>query len=128
VSRLTWSERGDGWRAGPYEIELAAPHLWVCTRRRRKGAAVIELTGGSLSSVKERVERLDRRRHDRHRLSIYLLLFTVSLTLVAIASGWASPPGPIVVIALSILAVCAALKAIDCVIRRSWESLSANYQ
>jgi len=89
---------------------------------------VIELTGGSLSSMKERVERLNRRRHDRHRLSIYLSLFTVSLTLAAMASGWAAPPGPIVVIALSILAVRAALKAIDCVLRRSWESLSSNYQ
>lgn len=128
MSRPTWSERGHAWRAGPYEIELAAPHLWVCTRRRRNGAAVIEMTGGSLSSMKERVERLDRRRHDLHRLSIYLLLFTISLALVAVASGWASPPGPIVVIGLSILAVRAALKAIDCVLRRSWESLSSNYQ
>jgi len=89
---------------------------------------VIELTGGSLSSMKEGVERLNRRRHDRYRLSIYLSLFTVSLTLAAMASGWASPPGTIVVIALSILAVRAALKAIDCVLRRSWESLSSNYQ
>ena len=128
MSRLTWNQRGDRWRAGAYEIELAAPHLWVCTRRRRDGAAVIEMTGGSLRSMKEQVERLDRRRRDLHRLSIQLLLFTIILTLVAMASGWASPPGPIVVIALSILAVRAALKAIDCVVRRSWETLSSYYQ
>jgi hypothetical protein len=128
VSRLTWSERDHGWRAGPYEIELVAPHLWVCTRRRRNGTTVIEMTGGSLSSMKEQVERLARRRRDLRRFSIYLSLFAVSLALVALAAGWASPPGPVLVIALSILAVRTALKAIDCVLRRSWESVSSNYQ
>lgn len=128
MSRLTWSERDHGWRAGPYEIELAAPHLWVCTRRRRNGTTVIEMTGGSLSSMKEQVEGLYRRRHDLRRFSINLSLFTVFLALATLAAGWASPPGPLLVIILSILAVRAALKAIDCVLRRSWESVSSNYQ
>lgn len=78
--------------------------------------------------MKEQIERLARRRHDLRRFSIYLSLFAVSLALVALAAGWASPPGPVLVIALSILAVRAALKAIDCVLRRSWESVSSNYQ
>lgn len=128
MSRLTWSERGNGWSAGAYEIELAAPHLWVCTRRRRGGAAVIEMTGGSLTSMKEQVERLDRRRHDLHRLSIHLSLFIIILVSLALAADSSSPLGPVLVIGLSILAVTAAVKAIDCVLRRSWESIASIYQ
>lgn len=86
------------------------------------------MTGGSLSSMKERVESLDRRRHDLRRFVIHASLFASTLALVALVAGWASPPGPILVIALSILALRAALKAIDCVLRRSWESVSSNYQ
>ena len=86
------------------------------------------MTGGSLSSMKDQVERLDGRRREHRRFIIHLTRFTIMLSLVALAASWSSPPGPILVIGLSILAVRAAMKAIDCVLRRSWESVSSIYQ
>ena len=85
VSRLTWIERDHGWRAGPYEIELAAPQLWVCTRRGRNGRVTVESTAGSLSALKTRIERLEKRRNGFRNSLMYLAAFVSSMAVVVLA-------------------------------------------
>lgn len=128
VSRLTWVERDHGWRAGPYEIELVAPQLWVCTRRRGRGEATVEMTSGSLSALKTRIERLETRRRCARRALYYLAGFVMSLMTIAAAAVVSSPFTPIVVVLATSLGIFSALKALDCVIQRSWESLRLDYQ
>jgi hypothetical protein len=128
VSHLTWIERDYGWHAGPYEIELAAPQLWVCTRRHRTGAVTVESTSGSLSALKTRIERLDKHRTSRRSALIYIAAFLLSMAVVVLAAEAEASVAPMLVVGFSILGLWAALKGVDCVIRRSWESLNLNYQ
>jgi hypothetical protein len=128
VSRLTWIERGHGWRAGPYEIELAAPQLWVCTRRRRNGQVTVESTSGSLSALKTRIERLEKRRNGLRTSFAYFAAFLLSMAIVVLAVEAEVSVAPLLVVGFSIVGLWSALKAVDCVIRRSWESINLNYQ
>lgn len=125
MSRLRWIERGHGWRAGPYEIELAAPQLWVCTRRRRDGSVEVMLTSGSLSALKKSVEKRDSRRRNLRRALGYLAVFLVGM---ALAAGAAITQWPLFVLVFSSVAVFAGLKTVDCLVQRSWESLRLHYQ
>jgi hypothetical protein len=128
VSHLRWIERDHGWRAGPYEIELVAPQLWVCTRRKRTARVTVECTSGSLSAIKTRIERLDKRRSSLRSALIYLTAFLVSMIVVVLGVEASGSVAPMLVVGFSILGLWAALRAVDCVIRRSWESLNLNYQ
>ena len=128
VSRLTWIERDHGWRAGPYEIELAAPQLWVCTRRDRTGGVTVVSTAGSLSALKTRTEKLDQRKSSLRSALMYLAAALLSMTVVFLAVEADASVAPVLVVGFSILCIWAVLKAVDCVIRRSWESLNLNYQ
>lgn len=128
VSRLTWVERDHGWRAGPYELELVAPQLWVCTRSKRNGEIVVEITSGSLSTLKRRVEKLAHRRRNAKRALFYLAAFALALALAVVAAIAGSPVTPLLVAVFSSLGLFSILKAVDCMISRSWESVRANYQ
>lgn len=128
MSRLTWVERDHGWRAGPYEIELAAPQLWVCTRHLRSGRAKVEMTSGSLSALQASIGERHRRRTQTRRSFVYLALFVASLLIAGVAtlSGWTV--APLMVLVFSAVGLFAALKTLDCVVSRSWESLRLHYQ
>ena len=128
VSHLAWVEHDHGWRAGPYEIELVAPQLWVCTRRLRDGRVRMEMTSGSLSALQASAGERHRRRAQTRRSFAYLALFVSSLLVAGIAtvSGWAV--APLLVLVFSSVALFAALKTLDCVVSRSWESLRLHYQ
>lgn len=128
MSRLTWVERDHGWRAGPYELELAAPQLWVCTRMKRNGEVVIEMTSGSLSALKRRVEKLAHRRRNAKRAMLYLTAFALSLAFAATAAMAGSAVTPLLVGVFSSLGLFSILKAVDHVTGRSWESVRLDYQ
>lgn len=128
VSRLTWVERDHGWRAGPYEIELAARQLWVCTRRLGSGAVTVEMTSGSLSALKARVERMEFRRRCGRGSLLYLGGFLLSILLSAVALASSGPLTTLFVILFTSVGIFSVLKAVDCVISRSWESLRLDHQ
>ena len=128
MSRLTWEQRDHGWRAGPYEIELVAPQLWVCSRHRSDGGAVVELTSGSLSALKARVELMDHRRSCMRRSLLHLSVFVASMVAAVLVATIEATVVPALAIALVITGFWSALKAVDCVVRRSWESLHLTYQ
>lgn len=128
VNRLEWKELDHGWRAGPYEIELAAPQLWVCTRRLRTGEVRIERTSGSLRALKAGIESHDFRRERQRRSLAFLgvLLGAIALAAVAMAGSW--PLAPLLLVVFSAIGLFAALKAVDCLVDRAWESLRLHYQ
>jgi len=128
VSRLTWVERDHGWRAGPYELELAAPLLWVCTRTKRNGEVVIEMTSGSLSALKRRVEKLAHRRWNARRAVFHLTSFVLALALAGIVAIAGSPVTPLLVGVFSGLGLFSILRVFDHVTGRSWESVRFDYQ
>ena len=130
MSRLEWFRNEDGWRAGRYEIDLAAPGLWVCSRRYRSRphALKIEMTSGSLSALKARVETLETRRVATRRFGSYLLATLVSLLIVALGAGSASGAAPYVVFGFGCASLVFLIRAIDTVVQRSWESLRLTYQ
>lgn len=129
MSRLNWTKRSHGWRAGPYQIELAAPGLWVCSRESRDhDVPTIVMTSGSLRALKTRVERAEVRRQLAFRSWRYLAALILSMSVVAIASLSSSPLAPALVFVFSTLGVFFALRALDGVIKRAWESLHLNYQ
>jgi hypothetical protein len=123
VSRLTWIEETHGWRAGPYEIEFAAPQLWVCTRSRRGGDVIVEMTSGSLAALKARVERVEFRRRRAQRALRYMAAFVLAIVVISVAAVIASPLTPLLVVVFSSVGLFSILKAVDCVISRSWESV-----
>jgi hypothetical protein len=130
MSRLNWMKRSHGWHAGPYQIELAAPGLWVCSRKGRDHGDVptIVMTSGSLRALKARVERADVRRRLVHRSWRYLAALVLSLTVVAFASVSSNDVAPALIFVFSALALFFGLRAVDGFIKRSWESLSLDYQ
>lgn len=130
MSRLEWIQNEDGWRAGRYEIDLAAPGLWVCSRRYRTQphARKIEMTSGSLSVLKARVERLDTRRAATRRFVSYILATLVSWSIVALGADWGHEAAPLVVFGFGFASVVFVIRAIDTVVQRSWESLRLTYQ
>jgi hypothetical protein len=92
MSRLTWIETLDGWMSGRYQIELAAPRLWVLTRRPKSiedsgpVPSVVMRTAGSLRELKAAADELERRRLRRRRMLIHLLATVIVITAAVI--GW----------------------------------------
>lgn len=130
MSRLTWTKRSQGWHAGPYQIELAAPGLWVCSRKGRRptDTPTIEMTSGSLRALKRRVGRMEARRRGARRTMRHTAGLAVSALIVALASFSSHEAAPFVIFVFSVSAMFFAIKAIDGVVSRSWESLRLNYQ
>lgn len=128
MGRLSWIEDIDGWHAGPYHIELAASQLWVCTRRLNNGDVIVEETSGSLRALKGSVERMEKRRGDARRALGYTVSFLLALALPAMSAATGSSLTPLLILLCSGLALFSILKAVDCVIARSWEALPLNYQ
>lgn len=130
MSRLNWTQRGDGWHAGRYHIELAAPGLWVCSRRpsRPGDLPTIEMTSGSLQALKTRIERLEGRRRLSRRSAGYGIAFALSVLGTWLSMNWGHAVAPAGIVIFSLLGAVFALRAIDGVIERSWEALNLNYQ
>ncbi len=128
MSRLTWIEGDHGWRAEPYEIELAAPELWVGTRRLRNGRVRVEMTSGSLKALKSGIEKRETRRRNLRQALVYLAAFSLAAIAVAVAAAIGSALAPAVIVIFSCVGLIAVIKAVDCFVERSWESLRLHYQ
>jgi hypothetical protein len=134
MSLLAWTETLDGWIGGRYQIELAAPRLWVLSRRNADATGpelvpvTVVKTAGSLKELKRLADQLEAKRHSRRRLRIHLsvLLALLTTTIVGGALG--------MVFAIPALAgtFVAALRTvvvwIDHVTGSAWKLVSENYQ
>jgi hypothetical protein len=86
------------------------------------------MTSGSLGALKTRIEVLDLRRRCARRSLVYVAGFVLSLLSIAVAVVASGPLTPLIVILATSVGVFSAVKALDCVISRSWESLRLDYQ
>lgn len=134
MGRLVWTETLDGWHSDRYTIELAAPRLWVLSRRPKRGQdspihswSVIG-TAGSLRELKAAAAELERRRDRRRVLLIHLAIVVPlsGLAVTAAALDWALLiPAVIAVVALALRAL---VLWIDSVTGSAWSVLSQHYQ
>jgi len=91
MSRLVWTETRDGWQSGRYLIELAAPQLWVLSRRPKRGDDApmnnweVVRTAGSLRQLKSAASEMERHRNRRRGLLIHVAAM-ILLAVVAIAA------------------------------------------
>ena len=86
------------------------------------------MTSGSLRALKARVERAEIRRQHAVRSWRYVAALVLSTGIVAVASVSSHDVAPTLVFVFSVIGLFCALRAIDGVIKRSWESLNLNYQ
>lgn len=128
--RLDWIRSESGWRAGRYHIELAAPGLWVCSRTSSRHAdhSTIEMTSGSLSALKARVEKLEGRRRDNRRCVVYMLATLVAMLGVGLGASWDAAASSLVVLGFSLAGIVCFIRAIDAIVQRSWQALNLTYQ
>ena len=133
MSRLIWTEQLDGWRAGRYRIELAAPGLWVLTTLtdhsgRNGKTEKIEATSGSLSGLKYEAEQLAVGRARKRRLIRRSLQFALAFSAVAVSSISAAGWAPFVTLGGTCVAIVSAVGLVDAVAGRPFEHLKDTYQ
>ncbi|HEY4606654.1 MAG TPA: hypothetical protein VIH55_03315 [Acidimicrobiia bacterium] len=134
MSRLTWIETFDGWMSGRYQIELAAPGLWVLSRRPRRDSgpgpcrARVARTAGSLRELKHAAEDMEKARLRRRRLLTHLAItaILVMVTLIGSASGWdLTVPALVAIFAIMLRTV---VVWIETATGSPWSVISDNYQ
>ena len=134
MGRLVWTEELDGWHSGRYQIELAAPHLWVLTRLG-KPAESAEMPGcqvlksaGSLRELKRAAAELEWARERRRRLLIHLGIMTILAVFAVLAAllewGLAIPA----VVAVFALALRILVLWVEGTTGSPWSVLSEHYQ
>jgi hypothetical protein len=134
MGRPIWTETRDGWQSGRYLIELAAPQLWVLSRRpKRDGSAPIDSwqvirTGGSLRALKRAAAELERRRERRRGLIIHVVIMLVMAGIAAAAAmlDWAlAIPAVIGVFAIALKTL---VVWVETATGNAWSVLSEHYQ
>ena len=135
MHHLTWSETLNGWMSGRYQIELAAPRLWVLSRRpkttddtTRPLPAKLVGTAGSLRELKHLAGEIERRRRGRRRLLTHLLAAIVltTVTFFGSAHGWDLTIPALV--AVLVIALRTLVMWVDHVTGSAWSVVSDNYQ
>lgn len=135
MGRLVWTETLYGWRSDRYTIELAAPQLWVLSRRPKRGehSPICEWsvigTAGSLRELKATAAELAGRRERRRMLLIHLAivitLSALAVTAAALDRAFLLIPAVIALVALSLRAL---VMWIESVTGSAWSGLSQHYQ
>ncbi|HWB89935.1 MAG TPA: hypothetical protein VG872_12115 [Acidimicrobiia bacterium] len=120
MPRLDWTRIDEGWVAGRYHIERAAPDLWVCSRLDL-GFPRIELTSNSLRDLQRRIAQLEARRRMIPRAVVYFLVMLMAAALALWAARWTAETGPLVVIAATSVAMFALIGTIDALVSLHWE-------
>ena len=134
MGRLVWTETLYGWQSDRYTIELAAPQLWVLSRRPKRGEdtaigmwSVIG-TAGSLRELKAAAAEMERRR-DRRRVLLIHLAIVVTLSCLAVTAAALDRalliPAVIAVVGLSLRAL---VMWIETVTGNAWSVLSEHHQ
>lgn len=134
MARLSWIQTREGWRSGRYQIELAAPHLWVLSRVPRRGSlspiepVTVLRTGGSLRELKHAADALEARRVKARRLLIHLASVAVLAGIAVAVPDIDSPWFILSVAALFTVTLRTVVVWIDMVTGSAWARLSDVYQ
>ncbi|HSK06954.1 MAG TPA: hypothetical protein VK990_05490 [Acidimicrobiia bacterium] len=135
MGRLVWTETLYGWQSDRYTIELAAPLLWVLSRRPKRaeqtmiGVWHVIGTAGSLRELKAAAAEMEARR-DLRRVLLTHLVIVVTLSCLAVTGAALDRavlliPALIAVVALSLRAL---VMWVDSVTGSAWSVLSQHYQ
>lgn len=89
---------------------------------------MVEATSGSVTALKRRIERMEDRRRGWRRSLGYLAVSALTIAVLMIAAILESTWTPALIVVCSALGIFSALKALDCAVSRSWESLRLDYQ
>jgi hypothetical protein len=134
MSRLTWIETLDGWMCGRYQIELAAPHLWVLSRLPKRsrglglGPAEVVRTAGSLRELKRAVAELEGSRLRRRRLLVHLGIMALLISMAVIVSALEWPVIIPVLVAMFSVALRTLVVWVDTATGGAWSVISDTYQ
>jgi len=134
MGRPVWTETRDGWQSGRYLIELAAPQLWVLSRRpkRDEGAPIdtwqVIRTAGSLRALERAAAELDRRRERRRGLIIHLVIILVMAGIAATAAMLDSALAIPAVIVVFAIALKTLVVWVETATGNAWSVLSEHYQ
>lgn len=132
MNRLTWTQTRDSWRSGRYQIELAAPQLWVLSRLPRRTEwhpiqpATILRTGGSLTELKRSADALETRRAKSRHLVAHLVVAAIFSVVSALLAD--SPLFIPVTAALFAVALHTVVVWVDLATGSAWTRLSDVYQ
>ena len=133
MSRLVWTEELDGWHSGRYQIELAAPHLWVLTRFARRMSPEITRcrvirSAGSLRELKRAAAEMEQARERRHVLLIHIGILLLLAGLAVIAASFDSGLAIPAVVAVIALALRTLVIWVEGATSSAWVVLSEHYQ
>jgi hypothetical protein len=134
MGRLVWTETRDGWQSGRYLIELAAPQLWVLSRRPKRGEAApintweLVRTAGSLRQLKGAATEMERRRCRRRGLFLHV----VAMLGLAVVAGIAYVLDSVLVVPAMVGVLALFLRALVVWIEtrtgNAWAVISQHYQ
>lgn len=134
MSRLVWTETRDGWQSGRFLIELAAPQLWVLSRRPKRGDAApidtweVVRTAGSLRQLKSAATELERRRNRRRGLFLHvaaMLALAVVASIAYVLESVLVVPAMVGVLALFLRTL---VVWIETTTGNAWSVISQHYQ
>lgn len=132
VSRLNWTQTGNGWSSGRYRIELAAPKIWVLTEGTETGHDTgrvrIIKSAPSVRWLKHVASRTEATRLRRRMLSRRLAWVVVAFALLQIGMSVT----PVLVIPGAALLFAVTLRAIVSSAEAAWDGawarISETYQ
>jgi hypothetical protein len=127
MMRLDWTETLEGWKSGGYQIELAAPHLWVLSRIEGSRFVVLE-TSGSLTSLKTMAAGIEMAKLRRSSVARHLIV----LVLAAVAAFLAPRFSAMLIVPTVALAFLVGLRLltvwVDAATGSPWDRISDSYQ
>jgi hypothetical protein len=130
---MEWTRTSDGWRSGPYLIELMEPGRWALYRNSESDSSDLlvrmdpVMTGGSLRRMKEEAESIERQSRDA---ADKRRMLTVLLTALAFFLSAVGHPGAVAMV-ISIASFGVALWALLRLLHgrtEPWESLRHMHQ
>lgn len=130
---MEWTKTSDGWRSGPYLIELLEPGRWALHRSPESDASDSlvrvdpEITGGSLHRMKEKAESMQRQRRDAVARRRMLMVFLTATVFLLAALGRPEGIGVILAIASFGVMLWSGLRLLHDK-SEPWESLRHIYQ
>jgi hypothetical protein len=127
MTRLDWTETLEGWTSGGYQIELAAPNLWVLSRIEGTRFVVLE-TSGSLASLKRIAVAIEMAKLRRTSVARHSIVLAVA----AIAAYFAPQLSVMLMVPTVALVFLVGLRLltvwVDAATGSPWDRISDSYQ
>lgn len=132
---MEWTKTAEGWRSGPYLIELLEPGQWALYITPTEDSAVQlvravpETTGRSLRRMKAKAASLERRREESAKKRKRLMILGVSMIAFVLAAGGSGQIAAIAtIVSFGVMLWAAPKLVVHDRGSRPWEALRELYQ